>query len=248
MKNLRCIAIDDNRPSLDLLESYAKKVSFIELVETFTNPLDAMNKFDELDLDLIFLDVEMPEISGIKFLETKQPKQMIVFLTDFKQYAFDSYDLKNLYNINVIDYLSKPITIEKFYRAANKAFEYYKQSINKHDENFIFLQDGNKTYKINYDDIIYIKGNEQYPDIYLFNNRKSPINIRITLKELEEQLPKNQFIRIEKSYIISIKYIERFESPETVWIKDGSKDGKNIAIGDKYKDGFKIFLKKYKIN
>src|SRR5690554_167499 len=106
MSKLKCIIIDDNQPSIDLVKSYIDKLDFLEFQKEFTNPIDALNELDKLNPELIFLDMEMPQMSGLDFLKAKKPKQLVIVISDYKEYAIDTYEINSAYNIKIVDYLS----------------------------------------------------------------------------------------------------------------------------------------------
>ncbi|GIW50641.1 MAG: DNA-binding response regulator [Anoxybacillus sp.] len=238
---IRCIAIDDNRPALDILKTHASKLDYLEWMEGFTNPVKAMNKLDELNPDLIFLDVQMPEMSGLDFLRAAKPKQMIIFVSDHKQYAFDSYELERDLKINVVDYLSKIITFDKFAAACNKAREIF---LRNQPGDFAFFKDGTETHKVRWDDILYFKSDKQYIDIFLKAEKgETKINIRKSLDEMEQELPAEKFIRVHNSYIISVQHLKKVVSVDEVEMDNG----KQITVSKIYQKAFHKFVRRKKI-
>lgn len=238
---IKCIAIDDSKLSLDLLKDHSSKLDYLEWVAGFTNPVKAMNKLDELNPDLIFLDVQMPEMSGLDFLRAAKPKQMVIFVSDHKQYAFDSYELERDLKINVVDYLSKIITFDKFAAACNKARENFLKS---KPGDFAFFKDGTETHKVRWDDIIHFKSDKQYIDIFLKTEKgESSVNIRKSLDELEQELPAGKFIRVHNSYIISVQHLKKVTSVDEVEMDNG----KQITISKSYQDGFHDFVRRRKV-
>ena len=152
MRTVRAIAIDDNVSSLNIIEALSGKLDFISLERKFTDPITAGNYLaKESGIDLIFLDVQMPEMDGITFLKTYRPRQHIIFITKHREYAVDSYDLENTLGIRVIDYLPIPVTMERFIRACNKVMEILNQ-----EGQFIFLNENRVEIKIPFDDIVLI--------------------------------------------------------------------------------------------
>lgn len=237
---IRCIAIDDNKPALDILKTHASKLDYLEWVEGFTNPVKAMSKLDDLNPDLIFLDVQMPEMSGLDFLRAAKPKQMVIFVSDHKEYAFDSYELERDLKINVVDYLSKIITFDKFAAACNKAREIFL----KDKSDFAFFKDGTETYKVRWDDIIYFKSDKQYIDIFLRGEKgEAKINIRKSLDDLERELPPGKFIRVHNSYIISIQHLKKVVAVDEVEMNNG----RPITVSKSYQEEFHEFVKSRKI-
>lgn len=238
---IRCIAIDDNKPALDVLKTYASKLDYLEWVEGFTNPEKALAKLDKLNPDLIFLDVQMPEMSGLDFLRAAKPKQMIIFVSDYKEYAFDSYELERDMKINVVDYLSKIITFDKFAAACNKAREVFL----KEKSDFAFFKDGTETYKVRWDEVIYFQSEEQYVNIYLQNGTK--VNIRKKegekFDDFENKLPKDKFIRVHNSYIISVQHLKKIISVDEVEMNNG----KQITVSKTYQDRFQEFVRRRRV-
>lgn len=239
---IRCIAIDDNKPALEALETHAKKLDYLEWVAGFTNPEKALSQLDKLNADLIFLDVQMPEMSGLDFLKAAKPKQMIIFTSGHKKYAFDSYELQRDYGITVIDYLSKIITFDKFTGACNKAYEIF---LKEKSGDFAFFKDGTETFKVRWDDILYFQSDEQY--IHIHKSDKTQITIRKPEKEkfddFEQKLPTDKFIRIHNSYIISVQHLKKIISVDEVELNNG----KQITVSKSHQDKFHEFVKRKKI-
>lgn len=228
-KQLTCIIVDDEPPAIRLLEKYVAKISFLELRATFTNPLEALLSLEKGDIDLVFLDIQMPEISGIQLSKIINQKTKVIFTTAYPQFAIDSYE------VAAIDYLLKPIDFERFYKAVLKILK--KETIVKNsyqkDDFFFFKTDGkNKFSKVFLNDILYVEGLKNYVSIYLKDER---IITYSTLKHINENLPSSNFIQIHKSYIISIKHINKIDN-DVVWIHK-----KELPIGNTYK---KLFFEK----
>jgi len=238
---IRCIAIDDSKLSLDLLREHASKLEYLEWIEGFTNPVKALNSRELSEADLIFLDVQMPEMSGLDFLKTAKPKQMIIFVSDYKEYAFDSYELERDLKINVVDYLSKIITFPKFAAACNKAREIF---LKNNPADFAFFKDGIETHKVKWDDIIYFKSDKQYIDIFLEAEKgESKINIRKSLDELETELPSGKFIRVHNSFIISVQHLRKIITVDELEMDNG----KQITVSKSYQEAFHDFVKRKKV-
>ena len=248
MKTIKCIAIDDNLSALNIIETLSRKVDFIKIQEKFSDPIKAGNYLqNNKDIDLIFLDVQMPDMDGLTFLKTYKPKQPIIFISKHKEYAVDSYDLENSLNINVIDFLPIPVTIERFIRACNKALE----EVSAKDQ-FIFLSENSIKFKIPYDDIVLIEADDEdakYMNFYFKNpsssikDSKNPKLFRITLTDLEQILPQEKFMRISKSSIIHYNSIIRVKGDEIFTDLD---EKKTVQIGDKWKNKVEAFIDKYK--
>lgn len=242
MTKLKCIAVDDEPLALDIIEDYISKIPFLELVKRTENAIEAMQMVQAGGIDLVFLDIQMPELTGIQFLKIANGKANYILTTAYSQYALESYDL------NVSDYLLKPIAFDRFYKAVEKVHNQLKaagpaettiqplmaahvaspQSVNP-IQDFIFVKTEHKIQKIELNDILYIEGLKDY--ISIFTRTERIITLQ-NMKKMEETLPKGQFIRVHKSYIIALDKIESIERSRI------SICGKTIPIGDTYRDDF----------
>jgi two-component system LytT family response regulator len=240
MTKLRCIAVDDEPLALDIIEDYVSKVPFLELVKRTENAIEALQLVQAGGIDLVFLDIQMPELTGIQFLKIANNKASYILTTAYSQYALESYDL------NVSDYLLKPIAFDRFYKAVEKVHNQAKTaepaavaqpvpvsapfSASNHSvQDFIFVKTEHKIQKIQLDDILYIEGLKDY--ISIFTRAERVITLQ-NMKKMEETLPKGQFVRVHKSYIISLDKIESIERSRI------AINGKVIPIGDTYRDEF----------
>lgn len=247
-KPIRCIIIDDNQPSIDLLTSYISKLNYLQLVKGFTNPLDALNQLDDLDADLIFLDMQMPEMSGIEFLKSKKPNQLIVVISDYKEYAIDTYEINTYNSIEIVDYLSKIIKFDRFLAACEKVKSRFAEKADDNTSNIIFLKDGKEKHKVVLSDIIYVESDQQYKYIIMsdtdenkkLRSRKTKqgqeyyIQIRISLEDILSELPENDFIQINKSNIISLNHLKKIISTDEVEMINQ----KRLTISDSCKKCF----------
>jgi two-component system LytT family response regulator len=240
---LKCIAVDDEPLALDIIEDYVSKVPFLELVKRTENAIEALQMVQAGGIDLVFLDIQMPELTGIQFLKIASGKSNYILTTAYSQYALESYDL------NVSDYLLKPIAFDRFYKAVEKVHNQLQkaeptivaapeqpvvQAVSavapaQQAQDFIFVKTENKIQKIELDDILYIEGLKDY--ISIFTKTERVITLQ-NMKKMEETLPKGEFIRVHKSYIISIDKIESIERSRITIAK------KIIPIGDTYRDEF----------
>jgi len=231
---IKCIAIDDEPKALKILKMFIEKVHFLELSGLFRSPLSAMDFLRENEVDIMFLDISMPDLSGIQFLDILHKPPLVIFTTAYSEYAVESYDYA------AIDYLLKPFEFERFLKAVNKASEQIlrgkpvksshshlglKES--KSSDNTIFVKSGTEYHQIHFSDILYIEGTGNF---VTFITQQEKILSSITLKRLAETLPDDEFIRIHKSYIISLKHVKIVETDRVKINK------KLIPIGDKYKD------------
>ena len=206
------IAIDDEPIALDVVRSHASKVPFIELIETFTNAFDAVIFLQKNKTDLIFLDIKMPDINGIDFLNSLSTPPMVIFTTAYSEHAVKSFEL------DAIDYLLKPFSLPRFLKACNKAQELYSLrngSGEIQQATHIFIKDGYEQIKISIDDILYIEASGNYTQIHLNNNQL--LSTRVTLNEMLQLLPAKKFIRIHRAFIIAKEKVSRFDRSQ-VWI------------------------------
>lgn len=232
---MNCIAIDDEPRALDVLKNYASKVPFINLQETFTNPLKALEYLQKNKVDLIFLDIEMPNLSGLDFLRVLEVQPMVIFTTAYSEFAVDSFEF------NVLDYLLKPIDFKRFIKSVNKALKQYNlQHIEapvsttskndcKNSEPYVLIKSGTKIHKILKDEILYVQSDSNY--VYFFTEAERVISV-FTMKDVLELLSDNNFIRVHKSYIINLSQIDLIEKHQ-VTIRQNK-----IPIGYSYREHF----------
>lgn len=197
---LKCVAVDDEKLVLDLLVDDIKKVPFLQLAGRCKNAFEAADILHKEKIDLIFLDIQMPGLSGLQFLQSLQHPPMVIFVTAYKQYAFDAFDL------NVIDYLLKPVSFERFLKACNKANELYllqQNTQNKEDKpDYFFVYVEYNLVKVSIPDIVYIEGMKDYIKIFLASSTR-PVITKMSMKVIEEKLAPYRFIRTHKSYIVA---------------------------------------------
>lgn len=230
MPKLNCIAIDDEPFALEIMADDIQTVPFLNLIGTFSNPLDAWELIKQGKVDLIFLDIQMPTLTGTQFLRTLPTPPMVIFTTAFQQYALEGFDL------DVIDYLLKPIPFERFLRAVNKAQERFqmrpKENVEITEEaTFFFIHVEYKQIKLYFEDILYIEGLKDYVKIFLKNQTK-PLLTRLNLKTIEAKLPVQQFYRVHNSYLVSLSKISSFKKTKLYIEKQ------EIPIGKKYAESF----------
>jgi len=218
-----CIAVDDEPKALDVISIHAAKAPEIDLVATFTHPEKALAFLKDNFVDLIFLDINMPGISGLQFVERLQSKPYIVFTTAYSEYAIDSYDFE------AVDYLLKPIEFDRFYKAIGKVKKQIQLNRIQQDSllsKFIFIKDGYKQIKVCIEDILYIQSEGNYLNI-VTNTEK--VLARMTFQGLMEKLPRNFFFRVHNSFVVNFSHIQKIEDNH-VFIQD-----MKIPIGIKYK-------------
>lgn len=234
---IKTIAIDDEPLALQLVNSYISKTPFLEAVASFDNPLDAMEFLSGNPVDLIFLDIQMPDLTGIEFSRILENKPKIVFTTAYAKYALEGF------KVDAVDYLLKPFSYEEFLTAARKAEKLIKLEQNAQNEaveannEFLFLKSDYKIRRINFNDIRFIEGLKDYVKVYLQNEPK-PVMSLSSLKALEAKLPETKFMRVHRSFIVNLDKIETVERGRIVF------DKTYIQVSDQYKDKFQEFLDK----
>ncbi|MCI6491343.1 MAG: LytTR family DNA-binding domain-containing protein [Prevotella sp.] len=236
---MTCAIIDDEPLAAELLASYAQKTTFLELVGTYNSAIEAMKVIRTTPVDLLFLDIQMPELSGLEFATILSPKTMIVFTTAFDRYAVESY------KVNAIDYLLKPIAYDAFLHSANKALQMLEtrstQKSVKSEERFFYVKSEYKLIRILIDDILYIEGLKDYVKIRLAAPQKS-VNCLMNMKALEDYLPQQDFMRVHRSYIVNLKRVEAIDRLRVV-IGDTF-----IPISDTYKDAVTQFIASHTVS
>ncbi len=239
MKKITCLIADDEPMALSLIESYVLKTPFLELKAKCNSAIKAMEFLEtDSDIDLFFLDIQMPDLTGLEFSRLLPAKSKVVFTTAFDQYAIEGY------KVNALDYLLKPFDYNEFLNAAQKARNHFEINCvqnaenqqNKKNSDFIFVKSEYRQIKINFSEILYIEGLKDYVKIYTSSHPR-PILTLMSLKKLEEELPSEQFMRVHRSYIISLEKIEAIERNHVV-IKEGF-----ITIAPNYKDILMEYIK-----
>ncbi|PLX03883.1 MAG: DNA-binding response regulator [Marinilabiliales bacterium] len=226
---MKCIIIDDEPLAREGMKLNINEVSTLELVGSFENPIEANDFLNNNDVDLMFLDIEMPELTGLEFLKTLVNQPLVILTTAYPQYALESYEL------DVIDYLVKPIRIERFIKAVNKAEEIFKMKntvtheVESIGDDYIFVKSERKYVKIFFKDIKYIEGLKDYVIIHAMQRK---IMTAMNVKTIDNQLPSEIFVRINKSYIINIHSISEIDNDFVII------DTNEIPIGRTYKEDF----------
>lgn len=220
MSNLSAIAIDDEPRALEVIQMHAAKVPFLELKATFTDAFEAIPYLQKNKIDLLFLDIKMPDISGIEFINILQKVPMVVFTTAYSEYAVKGFEL------DAVDYLLKPFSLARFTKACNKVLEL--SQINKENTpDFIFLKTGYEEEKVFFDDILYIEAEGNYMSFVLKNKK---LLTRQNISETLNILPPQQFVRIHRSYIVAVNKIQKM-TRQSVWINNYE-----ISVGASYED------------
>ncbi|PTQ99295.1 LytTR family two component transcriptional regulator [Mucilaginibacter yixingensis] len=236
---IRCLVVDDEPLALHIIEDYINKIPFLQLVKATTNPIEALTLVQDGGVDLVYLDVQMPELTGIQFLKISNGKAKVILTTAYPQYALEGYEL------DVIDYLLKPIAFDRFFKSAQKA----QGIINPTQKNqqaeapqpipqapqsdfqsdFIFVKTEHKIQKVYLHDIMFIEGLKDY--ISIFTEEERIITLQ-NMKKMEDALPERHFVRVHKSYIVALNKIDSIERSR-IFIGD-----KIIPVGDTYRDQF----------
>ncbi len=225
---IKAIIVDDEPLALDVLESYIAQLPELELVARCENALEAREVLKEHDVDLMFLDINMPQLTGIDFLKTLSVKPNFIFTTAHPYYAVEGFEL------NAIDYLMKPIPLERFMKAVNKVIDMQvgeTSAPEKKKENFIFVKADKKLIKVNFDDILYIEGLKDY---VIIRQKEGRVITLHTMKSLESKLPDHIFKRIHRSYIVNIGAIDAIVG-NMIELKEKSQV-KHIPIGKNYRE------------
>ena len=203
---LRCIAVDDEPLALELLEDNISKVPYLKLEASCNNAMEAINVLQDKRVDLIFLDIQMPGLTGLQFIQSLTEKPMIILITAYEKYALEGF------NLDVLDYLVKPVSLERFVKACNKAWELHQLrskptgTSDNRLADYIFVNADYSLLKVVMDDIMWVEGLKDYIKIHLKSTSKSVIT-RMTMKSIEDMLPPARFIRIHKSYIVAMSFI-----------------------------------------
>ncbi|WP_373732980.1 LytR/AlgR family response regulator transcription factor [Bacteroides heparinolyticus] len=227
---LNCAIVDDEPLALGLLESYVDKTPFLELAGKYSSAVQAMKELPGKHVDLLFLDIQMPELNGLEFSRMVDSSIRIVFTTAFGQYAIDGY------KVNALDYLLKPISYVDFLQAANKALQWFELLQQPKEEiQSIFVKSDYKLVQIELNKILYIEGLKDYIKIYEEDSPK-PILSLMSMKAMEDLLPSSRFMRVHRSYIVQKNKIRIIDRGRIVF-------GKNyIPVSDSYKQSFQDFL------
>ncbi|CAA9201742.1 MULTISPECIES: LytTR family DNA-binding domain-containing protein [Flavobacterium] len=232
---MKCVIIDDEPLAVELLEDFVRKVDSLELISTFNNAIDAVSFINQNNVDLIFLDIQMPHFSGIDFLNTIEKKPLVIFTTAFSDYAVEGF------NLGAVDYLVKPIPFHRFLKSVVRAQQVLNpstaiQAISENttapelEQDFMFVRAEYENVKMNFSDILFIEGLKDYVKIYTTDN-KFTLTL-ISLIKLENLLSSKGFSRIHRSYIINIKHVKSIQKNK-VLISD-----KRIPISESYKNAF----------
>lgn len=239
---LTCIVVDDEPLALGLIESYVKKTPFLNLIGSYSSAVEASSVLSTNPPDLMFLDIQMPEMNGLEFSKLIGDKTKVIFTTAFQQYALDGF------KVNALDYLLKPISYTDFLQAANKALNWFKLTSGNHatektektsqeEVKTIFIKTEYKLIQIELDKILYVEGMKDYVKIHM-EDQQFPILSLMSMKAIESALPANKFMRVHRSYIVQSNKIKEVERNRIVFGKT------YIPVSDSYKDAFQEFIDK----
>lgn len=222
---LKCIAIDDEPPALDLIAAYIERTPQLQLLQTFDDAISGSEFLRNNPVDLLFVDINMPDITGIELVKALEEKPMVIFTTAYKKFAYEGFEL------DAVDYLLKPIDFTRFSKAVSKALEYneYRKNSQAAGANHLFVRSEYRVIKIGLDDIEYIESLEDYIKIHLVNDR--PVMTLMPLKKVLEKLPGDKFRRIHRSYIIAVPKVK-----SVLHRKVQLANGKELPISDSYID------------
>ena len=233
--NITCIIVDDEPMALNLVESYVEKTPFLQLKKKCGSAIEALEYVKENPIDLLFLDIQMPDLTGLEFSKMLPKETRVIFTTAFNEYALEGF------KVQALDYLLKPFDYAEFLAAANKAHTWFglikgniEQQIIK-EKDFLFVKSEYKQLRIKLADVLYFEGLKDYIKIWLKDNPK-PILTLMSLKNLQEELPETQFLRVHRSFIVSLKNIDVVERSQIVINKQ------RITVSDQYKPKFLDFI------
>jgi len=233
---IRCIAIDDEPLALRQIAGYIKKTPFLELVGQCENAIMAIGLLENTTVDLLFVDINMPDLSGMDFVKTLDNPPRVVFVTAYSEYALEGF------RVDALDYLLKPISYADFLKSANKVKSWFethqqKSDVVKSSKEFLFIKSDYKVLRINFDDIKYIEGMSEYIRIHLTNAK--PVMTLLSMKSVEEILPSELFMRVHRSYIVNLSKISVIERNRIIF--DGNV---YIPVSDQYKGKFQKYIDK----
>ncbi|WP_091897515.1 LytTR family DNA-binding domain-containing protein [Polaribacter sp. KT25b] len=238
---ITCVIVDDEPMALNLVESYVEKTPFLELKKKCSSAIEALEFIKTTSVDLLFLDIQMPDLTGIEFSKMLPKETRVIFTTAFDQYALEGF------KVEALDYLLKPFDYSEFLVAANKASTWFelvkrkKQPIISEEKEFLFVKSEYKQLRIKLADVLYFESLKDYIKIWIKDNPKAILTL-MSLKTLEEELPETQFMRVHRSFIVSLKNVEVIERSQIIINKQ------RITVSDQYKPKFLAFVNNNSLN
>lgn len=231
MRELQCIIVDDEPLAVDLLKSYVEQTSFLKLAGTYNSALEAVSVIHEGKIDLIFLDINMPNLNGLEFSKTLPPHIKIVFTTAYDQYALQGF------KVNALDYLLKPISYADFLQASNRAMQWFNTVGESSPDDSIFVKSGYRVVKLEYADILYIENQKDYV-LFFLKGETEPVSSLMNLQSLSDKLPKERFMRVHRSFIVNLDNVKTIERNTIVFGKV------YVPVSDSYRAAFNDFMAK----
>lgn len=233
-EKLKCLIVDDEPLALEMLGRYVTKTPFLDLVQACSSAVEALELLQNSDIQLIFLDIQMPDLNGIELSRLLDKDIKVVFTTAFHEYALEGF------KVNALDYLLKPFNYEEFLRAASRAADWFQHRVltseAKTGRDYLFVKSEYKLVKVDFNHVIYFEGLKDYIKIITNNNPKAILTL-MSLKNLEALLPEERFMRVHRSYIISLNEITAVERSQVIM-----SDNLRITIADPYKERFQAFV------
>ena len=226
---MKAIAIDDEPIALDIIRSHAGKVPFLDLKATFTDAFQALEYLQKESVDLLFLDIKMPDISGIDFFNSLSKKPLVIFTTAYTEHAVTSFEL------DAVDYLLKPFSLSRFIKGCNKAFELYNFRNDSQKADHLYVETGYEQVKVMYEDILYLEAAGNYVNFVL---KDKTILSRSTFNEAINQLPADQFIRVHRSFLVSVNKVDKMEKHQLTINKE------RIPVGEAYSQNLTAIVNK----
>lgn len=229
---IHAIAIDDEPPALKVIENFCSEIDSIHLQKTFTQPSEALKYIKKFPIDLLFLDINMPSISGIDFYNSLPEAKMVIFTTAYSEFAVEGF------NLNAVDYLLKPFSLDRFTQAVTKATDYYNflKQTDSSEKNYLLIRADYTLHKIQFTDILFIEGLDDYLKVHIHNSKT--IVARMTMKTILEKLPSKEFARVHRSFIVPINKIQGIHK------KNILIENTEIPIGKSYEEAiFKLLIK-----
>ena len=234
--NLSCMIVDDEPLAVKLLESFVAKTPELKLLGSFTDSVEAINAIKEQQPNLLYLDIQMPDLNGMELAHMIPSETRVIFTTAFKEYAFESYEVKAL------DFLLKPIRYNKFIAAVDKTKEWYSRNVEGgHIPRTIFLKVDGEYRQVALSQIIYVCGMKDYVMFYLDGERK-PLITHLTMKAVEDMLPTQHFMRVNRSYIVALDKIRKIDRNDCIYIGEEGTSAEIIRVTEVYRETFQQYL------